>query len=87
MHQKRIAIISYHTCPLASLEGKQTGGMNVYVLELAKELARKNCVIDVYTRCQDHHNEKIVTVMKNFRVIHIVAGPEKQIPKKSYITF
>jgi len=69
--------------PAASLEGKETGGMNVYVLELAKELAQKNCIVDVYTRCQEKHNEKIVTVTKNFRVIHLDAGPEKQLPKKS----
>jgi len=29
-----IAMISYHTCPLATLGGKDTGGMNVYVAEL-----------------------------------------------------
>jgi D-inositol-3-phosphate glycosyltransferase len=30
----RVAMISYHTCPLATLGGKDTGGMNVYVREL-----------------------------------------------------
>ena len=32
-HMLRIAMISYHTCPLATLGGKDTGGMNVYVRE------------------------------------------------------
>ena len=30
----RIAIISYHTCPVAPLGGPETGGLNVYVREL-----------------------------------------------------
>jgi len=29
-----VAMLSYHTCPLAILGGKDTGGMNVYVREL-----------------------------------------------------
>ena len=34
----RIAMLSYHTCPLATLGGKDTGGMNVYVRELTRQL-------------------------------------------------
>ena len=30
----RVAMLSVHTCPLAMLGGKKTGGMNVYVLSL-----------------------------------------------------
>ena len=37
----RIAMLSYHTCPLATLGGKDTGGMNVYVRDLARELGRR----------------------------------------------
>ena len=33
----RIAMLSYHTCPLATLGGKDTGGMNVYVRELTRQ--------------------------------------------------
>ena len=36
----RIAMLSYHTCPLAILGGKDTGGMNVYVRDLSRELGR-----------------------------------------------
>ena len=31
---------SYHTCPLATLGGKDTGGMNVYVRELTRRLGQ-----------------------------------------------
>lgn len=80
---KRIAMISYHTCPLSAQEGKETGGMNVYVLELSKQLASLGYTIDVYTRDQDDSKEKIVTVAPNLRVIHLTAGPKKNIPKKN----
>ena len=36
----RIAMLSYHTCPLATLGGKDSGGMNVYVHELTRQLGR-----------------------------------------------
>ncbi len=83
----RIAQISYHTCPLASEEGKETGGMNVYVLNLSLELARLGHKIDVFTRSEDPRAKKIVQVAPNFRVIHLPAGPEETLPKKELIEY
>ncbi|MBI2430814.1 MAG: glycosyltransferase [Candidatus Levybacteria bacterium] len=85
--QKRIAIFSVHTCPLAFQEGKETGGMNVYVMALSKELAKRGFIIDIFTRSQSKVHPKIVAVNKNLRVIHLVAGPEKPIPKKQVIAY
>ncbi len=51
----RVAMISYHTCPLATLGGKDTGGMNVYVRELTRQLGRLGVHVDVFTRSQDEH--------------------------------
>lgn len=87
MLNRSIALISYHTCPLASEEGKETGGMNVYVLELGKRLAQKGLRVDAFTRSQDPTNQKIVQVASNFRVIHLPAGPEAPIPKKELYRF
>jgi D-inositol-3-phosphate glycosyltransferase len=83
---KRIAVISYHTCPLSDSEGKETGGMNVYVMESCKRLAEKGYGVDVYTRSQDKNSPKIVDVSDNLRVIHIAAGEEKNVEKKKLIT-
>jgi D-inositol-3-phosphate glycosyltransferase len=82
---KHIAMISYHTCPLASEEGKETGGMNVYVLELSRQLARVGDVVDIFTRSVDADNIPIVQVAPGLRVIHLVAGPQKMISKKELI--
>ena len=43
-----IAIISYHGCPVARLGEKDTGGMNVYVLNMAKELSYLGNKVDVF---------------------------------------
>ncbi len=84
---KRIAMISYHTCPLASQEGKESGGMNVYVMELSRQLALLGNQVDVFTRSQDRDNKPVVEVANGFRVIHIVAGPEEHVPKKELRQF
>jgi D-inositol-3-phosphate glycosyltransferase len=49
MAVRRVAMLSVHTCPLATLGGKDTGGMNVYVRELTRELARRGIAVDVFT--------------------------------------
>lgn len=79
----RIAIISYHTCPLAVLGGKNTGGMNVYVHELTRELGRKGLHVDVFTRSQDEHVPHVVHDLGfGNRVVHIPAGPETPLIKE-----
>jgi len=78
----RIAQISVHTCPLATLGGKETGGMNVYVRDLTRELARRGHRVDVYTRSQDPTVPRISTALgRGARVIHIPAGPQQPYPK------
>jgi len=77
-----IAMISYHTCPLEILGGKNTGGMNVYVRELARFLGRVGVHVDVFTRSQNEHIPQVSHDLGNFnRVVHIPAGPETNLPK------
>src|SRR5512145_702352 len=79
----RVAMISYHTCPLAILGGKDTGGMNVYVRELTRYLGRLGIHVDVFTRSQDEHVPQILHDLGyGNRVVHIAAGPEHPMPKK-----
>ena len=79
----RVAMISYHTCPLATLGGKDTGGMNVYVRELTRQLGRLGVHVDVFTRSQDEHVPHILHDLGyGNRVVHIPAGPEHPVPKQ-----
>ncbi len=78
----RIAMLSYHTCPLATLGGKDTGGMNVYVRDLSRELGRRGVGLDVFTRSQDEHQPHVKEDLGyGNRVIHIPAGVEVPLPK------
>jgi D-inositol-3-phosphate glycosyltransferase len=77
-----IAMLSNHTCPLAILGGKHTGGMNVYVRELTRFLGREGIHVDVFTRSQDEHIPQVSHDLGFFnRVVHIPAGPERNLPK------
>lgn len=77
-----IAMLSYHTCPLATLGGKDTGGMNVYVRELTYALGRLGVHVDVFTRSQDEHVPHVLHDLGyGNRVVHIPAGPETPRPK------
>jgi D-inositol-3-phosphate glycosyltransferase len=79
----RVAMLSYHTCPLATLGGKDTGGMNVYVRDLTRELGRMGVHVDVFTRSQDEHVPHVLHDLGyGNRVVHVPAGPEQPLPKQ-----
>jgi len=73
---RRIAMISVHSCPLAALGGKETGGMNVYIRELSKALSERGCSIDIFTRSQNRFIPQTITFQDGIRIIHLKAGPE-----------
>jgi D-inositol-3-phosphate glycosyltransferase len=84
----RVAMLSYHTCPLATLGGKDTGGMNVYVHELTRHLGRMGVHVDVYTRSQDEHVPHVLHDLGyGNRVVHVAAGPEVPLPKDQLASF
>ncbi len=82
MPHLRIAMLSVHTCPLATLGGKETGGMNVYVRDLSRELGRRGHRVDVYTRSQNSTLPRISKALgAGGRVIHLPTGPEQPYDK------
>ena len=70
-----LAMLSLHGCPVARLGEKDTGGMNVYVLQLAREFARRGHEVDVFTKHHDPNDPKVVDLEEGARVIHLEAGP------------
>jgi len=84
----RVAMLSYHTCPLATLGGKDTGGMNVYVRELTRELGQMGIHVDVFTRSQDDHvPHGLHELGYGNRVVHVPAGPEHPVPKQELVKY
>src|SRR5215510_9621832 len=78
---RRIAVLSVHTCPLAELGGKKTGGMNVYIRELSREMAKQGFLVDIFTRYQDSCEAHLnVEDTPGVRVIHLPAGPSAALP-------
>ena len=73
---QRIAVITAHTSPLAPLGYRETGGMNVYVRELSREMGRRGYLIDVFTRRAEPDAPAVVQAAPNVRVIHLRAGPD-----------
>jgi D-inositol-3-phosphate glycosyltransferase len=83
----KIAFISEHASPLATLGGTDSGGQNVYVAELALQLADMGYLVDVFTRREDVDIAAVVQVSSGVRVIHIDAGPAVPVPKESLLPF
>jgi D-inositol-3-phosphate glycosyltransferase len=81
-------MLSYHTCPLAILGGKDTGGMNVYVRELTRQLGQNGIHVDVFTRSQNEHVPQVSHDLGfGNRVVHIPAGPQVPLPKQDLAGF
>lgn len=72
---RNLALLSFHSCPVGRLGERDTGGMNAYVLQLAREYARRGNRVDVFTRHHNPNDPKIVEIEDGARVIHLDSGP------------
>ena len=82
----KIAFISEHASPLATLGGVDSGGQNVYVAELPKQLVKLGYNVDVYTRKENESIEEVINWLPGIRVIHVKAGPEQVLPKEDLLS-
>jgi len=74
-------MISIHSCPIAVLGGRDTGGMNVYVRELAAELSKRGHSIDIYTKAHQPQHGPAINLGQNVRIIHLDTGVDEDMPK------
>ena len=81
-----VAMISMHTSPIEQPGLGDAGGLNVYILNTALQLARRGITVDVYTRATRPSQGDIVEVEDGFRVINIVAGPYEGLSKDELST-
>ncbi|MEV7807868.1 glycosyltransferase [Microbispora sp. NPDC088329] len=77
----KIAMVSEHASPLATLGGVDAGGQNVHVAALARELARAGHEVTVYTRKDREDLPETVAFGRGVNVVHVPAGPASEIPK------
>jgi D-inositol-3-phosphate glycosyltransferase len=78
---RRVASISVHTSPLASLGGKDAGGMNVYVRELSCHVAARGLPVDIFTRRTSPDTPEVQTICEGVNLVTISAGPPEPLDK------
>ncbi len=82
MGLRRVALVSVHTSPLEQPGTGDAGGMNVYVVELAAQLARRGVEVEVFTRRTSSEQPAVVEAAPGVRVRHVAAGPYEGLRKE-----
>ena len=67
----RIAMLSIHSNPIGELGTNDTGGMSVYIRELARELGRRGHWIDIFTRLHNGGHQPVMDLFENVRLVHL----------------
>jgi D-inositol-3-phosphate glycosyltransferase len=78
---RRIATLSVHTSPLEQPGTGDAGGMNVYIVEVAKRLAGRGVEVDIFTRAVSPDVPAVVELSPGVLVRHLVAGPFEELDK------
>lgn len=79
---RRVAMLSVHTSPLDQPGTGDAGGMNVYVVELARRLAALGTEVEVFTRATRSDLPPVVELAPGVLVRHVVAGPFEGLAKE-----
>jgi glycosyltransferase involved in cell wall biosynthesis len=83
----KIAMISEHASPLATLGERDAGGQNVHVAALAEHLGRRDHQVTVYTRRDDPELPERVVTDAGYAVEHVRAGRPKPIAKDRLLPY
>jgi D-inositol-3-phosphate glycosyltransferase len=84
---RRVALISEHASPLSVIGGVDSGGQNVYVRHVARQLAGHGIEVDVFTRRDAAETETLTSGPDGVRVIQVKAGPAIHVPKEKLLPF
>lgn len=82
---QRIAVVSDHASPLATVGGVDSGGQNIYVAAIARHLAALGHRVDVFTRREQPDVPEIVEWLPGVRVINVPAGPPVFVRKEDLL--
>jgi D-inositol-3-phosphate glycosyltransferase len=83
----RVAMVSEHASPLATLGGVDAGGQNVHVAALASGLARRGMSVVVHTRRDDPSLPPRVELAPGVVVDHVDAGPAEPVSKDDLLPY
>ncbi|MFJ6634332.1 D-inositol-3-phosphate glycosyltransferase [Streptomyces sp. NPDC091376] len=79
---RRIAMLSVHTSPLHQPGTGDAGGMNVYIVELARRLAAIGIEVEIFTRATVGGLPPVVELAPGVLVRHVDAGPYEGLAKE-----
>jgi D-inositol-3-phosphate glycosyltransferase len=79
---RRVAMLSVHTSPLHQPGTGDAGGMNVYIVELAKRLAALDIGVEIFTRATCSDDPPMVRMDSGVLVRHVTAGPFEGLSKE-----
>ncbi len=80
MKQKRIALLSFWSCPHVRIGILHSGGMNIYIRGIAKALAKKGYKVDIFTRSHPQNAHEAIQKNRNVKYIHIKSGKDYDDP-------
>lgn len=85
--QRRVAMVSVHTSPLEQPGTGDAGGLNVYVVETARQLAARGTLVEIFTRATDGSQHEVVSLDAErlgdaVLVHHVPAGPYEGLNKE-----
>ncbi len=80
---RRIATISMHTSPLDQPGTGDAGGLNVYVVEVSRQLARRGIEVEIFTRAVCRDTPPAVEMAPGVLVRNVVAGPFEELDKNA----
>jgi D-inositol-3-phosphate glycosyltransferase len=83
---RRIALLSVHTSPLAQPGTGDAGGMNVYVLQTALQLAQRGVEVEIFTRATSSQDPAAELAAPGVLVRNVVAGPFEGLDKRDLPT-
>jgi D-inositol-3-phosphate glycosyltransferase len=66
-----IAMFSIHSSPIGELGSRDTGGMSVYIREIAAEFGRCGHRVDIFSRHPQAGAEAVIHLDANVRLIHL----------------
>jgi len=84
---RRIAMLAVHTSPLARIGGPGAGGLNIYVRELARELAARGARVEIFTRQERAETPTVTLLEPGVNLIALPCGPFGSVEKMSLVPY
>lgn len=81
MQPLTLAMLSIHSSPIGELGTRDTGGMSVYVRQLALELGRNGHQVDIFTHHRHESQPEVSGLGPNVRLVSLDTAPGRPLTK------